>query len=61
MKPTCKLIGEDTNIFNLIGKASKALKNSGLKEEAIKMTEECFKAESFDGALRIIMKYVDVE
>lgn len=61
MKPTAKLIGQDSNVFNLIGIVSKALKRAGLREEAAKMTSEVFAAQSYDEALQIIQKYVDVE
>jgi len=60
MKPECNLIGQDGNIFNLIGIARKALKRAGLDDQAKEMQERCFKAESYDEALRIIMEYVEV-
>jgi len=34
VKPNCKLIGEDGNIFNLLGKAARTLKNNGQSTEA---------------------------
>ena len=33
-KPKCKLLGEDGNIYNLMGIASRTLKKNGLEEEA---------------------------
>lgn len=33
-KPDCPLIGEDGNIFNLMGKASQTLKQCGMGEQA---------------------------
>jgi len=60
MKPECKLIGQDGNVFNLIGLASKALKRAGLKDQADEMTKKCFQASSYDDALAIIMEYVEV-
>ena len=36
-KPECKLIGEDSNIFNLLSKASRTLKDNGMKDEADEM------------------------
>jgi hypothetical protein len=59
-KPVCKLVGENGNVFNLISLASKSLKKAGLKEQATEMAEKCFHAEDYDHALRIIMKYVEV-
>ena len=55
-----KLIGENGNVFNLVGIAAKEMKKSGLKEESDKMVSEVFKSDSYDSALQIIMKYVDV-
>lgn len=60
-KPKCKLVGENGNIFNLIGIASRTLKDAGLEEQAAEMTERIFKSESYDKALQIIMEYVEVE
>jgi hypothetical protein len=60
-KPKCKLIGEDGNIFNLMGIASRTLKRAGLEEEAKEMVDRIFKSESYDRALQIIMDYVEVE
>lgn len=62
MKPKCKLIGEDGNIFNLMGIASKALKSAGMKIEADEMIKRITtEAKSYDEALGMIMEYVDVE
>lgn len=61
MKPKCKLIGEDGNIFNLIGIASKALKKNGLQDKASEMKDKAFQAQSYEEALSIIMEYVEVE
>ena len=60
MKPECKLIGEDGNIFNLMGKASKTLKENGMQEEAKKMCEEIQSCKSYDEALCVLMDYVDI-
>jgi hypothetical protein len=61
MKPVCKLIGEDSNVFNLIGKVSRVLKMNGLKEQAEEMTERVFNSGSYDEALNIISEYVEIE
>ncbi len=60
-KPRCKLVGADGNIFNLMGIASRTLKDAGLEEQAAEMRERIFKSESYDRALQIIMEYVDAE
>lgn len=60
-KPVCKLIGEGGNVFNLMGKVSRTLKQEGLKDQAKEMTERVFNSGSYDEALRIFMDYVEVE
>ena len=60
-KPVAKLTGIDGNIFNLIGVASRAMKGAGIKEEAKQMQNEILKCGSYDEALQLIMKYVEVE
>jgi uncharacterized Zn finger protein len=60
-KPQCKLIGQDGNVFNLIGLATKALKRAGQYDQARKMSAECFRAGSYDEVLQILQNYVEVE
>lgn len=61
MKPKCKLIGENGNIFNLIGIASRTLKQAGLFSEANEMIEKVTSCKSYDEALLVISNYVDIE
>ena len=58
-KPRAKLIGADSNIFNLMAIASRALKEAGRADEATEMSNRVFNASSFDEALGIITEYVD--
>lgn len=60
-KPACKLVGEDGNIFNLVGLASRALKRAGQAEQAAEMSKKVFASGSYDEALQTIMQYVDAE
>jgi hypothetical protein len=60
-KPTARLIGEDGNVFNLIGIAARALKEARQRAEAKEMTARCFAAHSYDEALSIITEYVEVQ
>lgn len=61
VKPKCALIGEDGNIFHLMGMASRTLKRNGMSEEA---TEMCNRitggAKSYDEALMILQDYVEI-
>lgn len=58
---TVKLIGEDGNVFNIIGIVSKALRREGLGEMAKEYAEKVMKSGSYDEALQITMEYVEVE
>ena len=61
IKPRCKLIGEDGNIFNLMGIASRTLKKAGMKDKADEMVDKITKSKSYDEALAIIMEYVEID
>jgi len=62
MKPKCRLIGENGNIFNLMGIVSRTLKEAGEPEKADEMIQRITKeAKSYDEALAMLMEYVDVE
>ena len=62
MKLKCKLIGEDGNIFNLMGIVSRTLKEAGEPEKAEEMIRRITSdAKSYDEALAMLMEYVDVE
>ena len=61
MKPTVKLIGENGNIFNLLAIATRALKQEGLIDQTPKMKKEVFASKSYEEALGVIEKYVEIE
>ena len=61
MKPICKLVGQDGNIFNLINVVSKVLKRNNLHDEAKEMTDRIFNSRSYNEALIIISEYVEIE
>lgn len=61
MKPECKLIGQDGNIFNLLGLARRALRDAKQIDKIPEMTERVQRSDSYDEALRILMEYVEVE
>ena len=60
MKPTCRLIGEDGNVFNLIGLTSRTLKEAGQRAEAKQFCERAFACHSYGEVLVLIQEYVDV-
>ena len=59
-KPDCKLIGEDGNIFNLMGIASRTLRQNGMADEAVEMRNRIRESGSYDQALCIIGDYVNI-
>lgn len=59
-KPDCALIGEDGNIFNLMGIASRTLKEHGMAEEAKEMCERVRSSGSYYEALGVIGEYVNI-
>ena len=60
-KPSAKLIGEDGNIFSILGRVSRSLKEAGKEEQAKEVCERVMASCSYDEALQIIMEYVEVE
>lgn len=59
-KPDCPLIGADGNIFNLLGFASRTLKENGLDDQAKEMWSRVTQSQSYDSALSIIGDYVNI-
>lgn len=60
-KPKCALIGEDGNIFNLMGIASRTLKRNDMRELAEEMCNRITsEAKNYDEALCIIDEYVEI-
>lgn len=60
-KPDCELIGQDGNIFNLMGIASRTLKRNGMRDEAEEMVDRITNgASSYDETLHIIGEYVNI-
>ena len=59
-KPDCKLIGEDGNIFNLMARAARTLRENDLSEKAKEMRERITSSGSYDEALCIIGEYVNI-
>ncbi len=59
-KPECELIGHNGNIFNLMGIASKTLKENDMADEAKEMCRRITSSGSYDEALCIISEYVEI-
>ena len=61
---TVRLVGEDGNVFAIIGRVSEAIRRSRLPNRhqlAKQFVEEATSQKSYDDVLILCMKYVDVE
>lgn len=59
-KPDCPLLGTDSNIFSLMGLASKTLKRNGMAEQAKEMCDRITSSGDYNKALCIIGEYVNI-
>ena len=60
-KPDCALIGEDGNIFNLIGLAARTLRRNGMADQAEEMQARIIEGScGYYDALNIIGEYVNI-
>ena len=59
-KPDCELIGQDGNVFNLMGIASRTLRRNGMADEATEMCNRIRDSGSYYEALNIIGEYVNI-
>ena len=58
-KPDCPLIRADGNIFNLIGLASRTLRENQMAEQAVEMRTRVEQRRSYHAAVSIIGEYVN--
>ena len=60
-KPKMQLIGQDGNIFAIMGRASRLLKNAGQSDKAKEMCNRVMASQSYSEALNIVSEYVETE
>ena len=60
-KPKMQLIGQDGNIFAIMGRASRLLKNAGQSDKAKEMCDRVTASQSYSEALNIVSEYVETE
>ena len=62
-RPLCSLLGQDGNIFHLMGIAARVLRQNGMAEEAKEMQTRIMggACHSYEEALGIISEYVETE
>ena len=56
-----ELLGQDGNIFGILGQASRLLKRAGMKEQADEMFSRVTSCGDYNKALNIISEYVETE
>ena len=60
-KPRMELLGQDGNIFGILGQASRLLKRAGMKEQSDEMFSRVTACGNYYEALNIISEYVETE
>ena len=61
IRPKMKLIGQDGNIFAIMGRASRLLKSAGQSDKAKEMCGRVMASKSYNAALTIVSEYVETE
>ena len=61
IKPYCKLIGTDGNVFALAGKVTSALKKAGYPDKAKEFSSKLCQCGSYDEALNLMQDYVEAD
>ena len=59
-KPACKLTGTNGNVFSIIRRVSKTLKQSGRPEQAKEFCSRAMECSCYDAVLQLCFAYVDV-
>ena len=60
-RPKMKLMGQDGNIFSILGRASRLLKENGQPDQAKEMCDRVYQSGNYYKALNIISEYVETE
>ena len=60
-KPKMQLLGQDGNIFAIMGRASRLLKDIGQRDKAKEMCDRVTASQSYSEALNIVSEYVETE
>ena len=61
LRPKMPLIGQDGNIFAIMGRASRLLKDIGQRDKAKEMCDRVTASQSYSEALNIVSEYVETE
>jgi hypothetical protein len=57
---TVPMVGEDGNVFAVIGRVKQAMERAGYREEAQAFVRAATACDSYDEVLGLVMQWVDV-
>lgn len=60
-KARVQLVGEDGNIFSILGRCRREMRRVGQLDQFNEMSDKVQSCKSYDEALQVIMEYVEVE
>jgi len=60
-KPVCHLIGQDGNVFSIIGRVSRTLKRAGLDTQAKEFCRRAMKSSKYEDVLTLCDEYVEIK
>ena len=61
VKPKCKLIGRDGNVFVIIGNVKAALRKADQGDRATEFVKRALSSESYGAVLNLCSEYVDIK
>lgn len=56
-----RLVGEDGNVFSIIGRVVGALRDAGRDQEAAAFRDQAFASGSYDEVLALVLEFCEVE
>ena len=60
-KPKMDLVGHDGNIFAILGRAGRLLRENGMADQVQEMNDRVYSSHSYEEALGVISEYVETE
>ncbi len=61
IKPPCRMAGEDGNVFAIISRVRRALRNAGLHEKAEEFVARATSSGSYDEVLALCFEFVEID
>jgi hypothetical protein len=59
-KPDCRLVGTDGNVYAIISRVRRTLRNAGLEDRADEFVKRASASKSYDDVLCLCFEYVEV-